>query len=497
MIVALRHPFLWLAVTDHGALAKCPPRERYKQAALGGFVLSSSGLAGFGAFGTASEVGVPLAISLIAGLSIAAVVMNFDRYVIASVKRQETWWKTLLGISPRLLFSVAAGQVVTMTVLISLFGSTISSRVAADRQEALNGAQQLLAKQRAPLEALVHKRNELEAEVTEVDHGEALEADPEYASLSARLRTLDREAGEAETVALCELDGTCGSGDVGPGLNYKAKRERADRLKAEAEALKGQLASLAKSLSAEEAASGRTRARYDRSQIDELEGEIKRDQKRLGAQEGTLVSVTRKYDGPLARWDALGEVAHEHPSMATFKFWLWLTLLLLDTSPALMKALQLVGRMGAYEEAIEEADRVAVGKLEGGRRQEELNRDQGRADSERKRDAQEEISDYEIAKVVETAKHRIDLQAATERATDAHLDAGQRARNLRDIEELDTWIEPFRSEMNEQRYERWRQDLAAERDSETPWANPAADDPFSKAVDEVFRKNGEHRPAAD
>lgn len=490
MITPLRHPFLWLAATDQRRLEECPPRERFKQATLGGFVLSSSLLATCGTFGTASEVGVPRGVSVIAGLVVGAIIMNFDRYVLAATKRQATWWGTLLSVSPRLLFAIAAGQVVTMSVLIFLFSSTISRQVATDRQEALNDARQLIDKQREPLDALVSKRNELENEVTEVVHGEVLKTDPEYASLSRRLQKVRVEARKAESAALCEADGTCGSGHAGFGSNYAAKKRRADQLSDEARALEARLSSLSSSVKSEEAASDQARDQYGRSQIAELNRQIKPAQKRVHQQEEVLVSVTRKYDGPLARWDALGELAREHPSMGTFKFWLWLTLLLLDTSPALMKTIQLLGRMGPYEQAIEEGDREAIDKIEGGRDESDLDRDQAAAASKRKRKAREEVSRYETAKLTETAKHRIDLEAATEQATDQRLDEGQRARNLRDVEELDSWIEPYARQLNRRRLEEWRQKLAdEEKGSKSPWADPD-DDPFAQTVNEMFNENG-------
>lgn len=492
MITPLRHPFYWLSATDQAALEKkCPPRERYKQATLGGFVLSSSLLATCGTFGTASEVGVPRAVAVIAGLVVGAIVMNFDRYVIAAAKRQETWWGTLLSVAPRLLFAIAAGQVVTMSVLIFLFSSTISSRVATDRQEALNDAQQLIEKQKEPLNDLVRKRSELEGEVTEVVHGQALKADPEYASLSRRLQKVRAQAGKAESAALCEADGTCGSHHAGFGSNYVAKKRRADQLSSEARALEARLSSLAGSVKSEEHAFAHARDQYGRSQIAELNSEIKDAKKQVHRQEAMLLTVTQKYDGPLARWDALGELAHEHPSMGTFKFWLWLTLLLLDTSPALMKTIQLLGRMGPYEHAIEEGDREAIDKLKGGRDQDDRDRDQAAAAAARKRKTREEISKYETAKLTETAKHRIDLEAATQQATDERLDEGQRARNLRDVEELDSWIEPYARELNHRRYEKWRQEFAeAEEDSKSPWAEPDDDDPFAQTVNEMFNGNG-------
>jgi hypothetical protein len=489
MIGPLLHPFLWLAVTDPGALAKCPPRERYKQATLGGFVLSSAALAGIGAFGTTTEVGVPLAVALVAGMAIGILVMNFDRYVIASAKRQDTWWQTLLNVSPRLLFSVAAGQVVVIAVLISIFSSTIGSRVATDRQEALNAAQRLIDRQQAPLETLIDEREEAEADVTEVNHGQALEADPRYGSLSSRLQTVEKEAAAAQKAALCELDGTCGSGRAGAGPDYVAKRDRAAALNAEATSLKRQLKALAKSVTAEESASRKGRADYARSRIGELNRDIKHEQGRLDKQEAALVDVTRKYDGPLARWDALGEVAQEHPSMRTFKFWLWLALLLLDMSPALMKTLQLIGRMGPYEIAVEEADREAAEKLEAERRQGKLDRDRIGVDTERERQAKEQIKEYEAEKEVETAKHRIDLQAATDRATDELLDDGQRLRNRRDVEELDSWIEPWARKMNRRRYEEWIQSL--EDRGESPWGDA---DEFHDTVNKMFGENGAGAP---
>ncbi len=489
------HPLYWLSATDREALAKCPRSSHYKQATLGGFVLTSAALAALGTYGTASEVGVARPVSILAGLAAGAVVMNFDRYVIASMKRQDTWLATILGAAPRILFALAAGQVVTMVALIFIFGATISSRVATDRQHAIDQARHLILKQRAPLEKLIDERDELEEEVTEVGRGGALAADPRYAMLAHRLQKAQAEQRKAETAALCEMDGTCGSGHVGPGPFYKAKEERAQLLAAEADKLKRQLAGLTRSLAADEASSDRSRDKFDNGLIAELDGKIRAEEKELGAQRTDLVSVTAKYDGPLARWDALGEVAHDHPSMATFRFWLWLTLLLLDTSPALMKTIQLLGRMGPYEEMLEERDRETVAGFDQKRAQEEAERDLAEDAARRQRENEEAIDRYKAEKSLETAKHRIDLETETTKEMDRRIDDGQRARNLRDIEEMDSWIEPVARDLNRRRRDEWlKQILEAERKNNTPWGDGDLGSTFEEAVDGLIGRNGHGPP---
>lgn len=500
MTTFLRHPLLWMAVTDHEALAACPPRERHKQATLGGFVISSSMLAAIGTFGTAREVGVPLGVAIPAALVVGVMIMNFDRHVLASVKRQESPWKTLLSISPRLLFAVAAGQVVTMAVLIFLFAGTIGARVATDRQNALNAAQALIDTQKAPISKLVAKQNALEAAITNVDPGKVLDKSPEYQMLLHRQQAAQARANAAETAALCELDGTCGSRHTGAGPYYAVKKQRANQLSAQATALGAQLASLAKSLLGQEASAKQARDTYARTQIAELGSEIRQARKRLRAQEATLVGVTKKYDSPLARWDALGELAHDHPSMRSFKFWLWLTLLLLDTSPALMKTAQLLGRIGPYEQAVEEAERRAVADFEDQRIEDDAKRELAVEAVERKKRTQTEVADYATGKAAETAKHRIDLQAATEREADRVLDEGQRARNLRDIEEWNSWLEPHARDANRQRFDEWKQQLAdAQNDATAPlWADPGGDgNDFSTVVRGLFGQNGRNSPASN
>jgi Domain of unknown function (DUF4407) len=488
VITPFRNPLLWLACTDHDALVLCPRRERFKQATLGGFVLSSSMLAAVGTFGTARELKVALSLAVVAALFAGLLIMNFDRHVVAALKRQDRAWKTLLNASPRLLFALAAGQVITMVLLIFLFSGTISARVATDRQRALNRAQALLDTQKTSINSLVSKQNALESELTDVSPGKVLETDPEYQMLLHQMQELQGKADAARSATLCELDGTCGTRHAGAGPDYVEKKKVSDHLNAQVAVLTAKLERLSHSLLAQEKSSKSTRDAYDRTRITELRREIQQARKRVSAQEKTLIGVTRRYDGPLARWDALNELAHDHASMKSFKFWLWMSLLLLDTSPALMKTMQLLGRVGTYEQAVEELERRAVDHFDDDRLEAEFDKTIAAEARDRRKQAQREIVEYEATKTVETAKHRIDLAAATEQEANRRLDEGQRARNHRDIEEWDKWLEPIAEKMNEHRFEEWVQELESQERTtgESLWADPATGGNFVAVVRGLF-----------
>ena len=290
------------------------------------------------------------------------------------------------------------------------------------------------------------------------------------------------------------MDGTCGSRHAGAGPDYHAKKALADSLTGQVNALKGQMSALATTLLAQEASATTARHAFLRPQLAPIEAELSQARHRKALQGKELTSVTAGYDGPLARWDALGELAREHPAMRSFKFWFWLTLMFLDTSPALMKVMQLMGRKSAYEQAVDALELRAVKGFAIERDESEFEAEITAETRKQRRQSLIEIADLEAKKTVEVAKDRIDRETATEKEANRLLDDGQRARNLRDVDQWNEWLDPVALAFNTHRWEQWLDDLAAKQRSSSAagWSGSNGQD-FADELSQMLKTSGANK----
>ncbi len=105
--------FLWLGCADESILDRCPRAERMRAAATGATVLVVAVLAALSAIVTAHQflhVAVPGAVLLGAGWGTS--IMALDRWLILSIRRQPTGWRTLALALPRVAVAVVAGLVI-------------------------------------------------------------------------------------------------------------------------------------------------------------------------------------------------------------------------------------------------------------------------------------------------------------------------------------------------------------------------------------------------
>src|SRR4051794_16613517 len=105
--------FFWLGGGDEEVVAECP-NERTRICALGGTVLVTSLLAMVA--GTASSrdwLHTPLVLSLPAGVFWGLAIMNLDRWLLLTIRRQATPSGTLLLALPRLGLALIVGLVIS------------------------------------------------------------------------------------------------------------------------------------------------------------------------------------------------------------------------------------------------------------------------------------------------------------------------------------------------------------------------------------------------
>lgn len=354
---------LWLSGVDRDVLSHCE-RERNKFVAMGGTVLTTATLAFFAATFTIHEfLHAPLFFALLLGLGWAFAIMNLDRWLLISIRRQSSPGKTIAMAIPRLILAILIGAVIAHPLVLRVFEKEIEAQANRDKNNALEQGEEDLRHQYGSIPVLKSEAEELRHNLAAVDNGQGVEEAPEYREALGELHHLEKKEASAQRAALCELDSRCGSKEEGPGLIYQEKKARADGFSSEVAAQREKVAAIRQRLQVREAnQAGFTRRTSQRGL------------RRIENQESTLVEkrdharevLEEKYDHPIGLLDrvvALDNLTFSQPEMLTIEILLFLFILAIDTMPALAKVLMSLGKPSLYEivqKELEEADAVAL-----------------------------------------------------------------------------------------------------------------------------------------
>jgi hypothetical protein len=354
---------LWLSGADRDVLRHCE-RERGKLIAMGGTVATTSILAAIAATFTIHQfLHAPLPVALILGVGWGVAIMNLDRWLLMSIRRQETAAKTILMAVPRLVLALLIGMVIAEPLVLRVFEPEVTAQALRDKQQERAEGRQEIKEQYASVSSLKARQDEVQAEVTGVNNGSAAVGSPAYREANANYRRLEAKAAKARHAAACERDGRCGSDKAGAGPAYSEKDAIAERLEGEADAAKAHMESLQANLLAQEGRQaehvhrlGRNELERVRSQLRELRGQREDDVKKL--REAYAAPI-----GLLDRVEALSHLSEEHPSMLFIRLLLFFFILAIDTMPALAKLLMSLGKPSLYEQvqlALEASDADAI-----------------------------------------------------------------------------------------------------------------------------------------
>lgn len=354
---------LWLSGVDRDALSHCE-RERNKFIAMGGTVLTTAGLAFLAATFTIHEfLHAPLFFALLLGIAWAFAIMNLDRWLLISIRRQETRGKTIALAIPRVLLAILIGAVIAHPLVLQVFNKEIEAQANRDRNAALEKGEEDLRRQYAEIPTLNNEAEELRSGLTSVDNGQALEEAPEFREAMSELRRLEKKEGNAEHAALCEYDGRCGSKEEGAGPIYQAKKEAAGELQAEVLAQREHVAAIRSRLLDQESNQAESARRFSQRGLRRIESQEsglvkKRDKAREELEEKYKARI-----GLLDRVVALDNLTFSQPEMLTIEILLFLFILAIDSMPAIVKVLMSLGKPSLYEivqAELEEADTVAL-----------------------------------------------------------------------------------------------------------------------------------------
>ncbi len=187
MIASMRRTMLWLSAADREVLERCPG-EQTRFVAAGGAVLTTTAmamLAGYFMAHTLLHIGIVG--SLIFGAGWALAIMNLERYVQSSIRRQRTWQLTLLMATPRVMLAILLGLVISNPLLLKIFQGEIKATIQVDKNAQLASARAALNRQFATVPKLQTKESTLETKLnTPYAPGAVLNDSSEYRTLARR-----------------------------------------------------------------------------------------------------------------------------------------------------------------------------------------------------------------------------------------------------------------------------------------------------------------------
>jgi hypothetical protein len=217
-----------LAGAQPDVLAKAHT-ERVKQAAMGGVLLTTAGMAGVSAaFALATAVRAPLIAAAVAGLLWAVVIFNLDRMLVVSMTRHGGWWRNVATVLPRVALAVVIGAVISVPLVLQIFQPEIDAELKRLHVENNIAAKAELERQFAEIPDL-QKRVDQQQAVASGNAQAAVDADADVLAAQKQVDSAQTAYNTAADAAQCELVGSCGTGQPGVGEAYRQAKQRAEQ----------------------------------------------------------------------------------------------------------------------------------------------------------------------------------------------------------------------------------------------------------------------------
>ena len=354
----MRSLLLWLSGANREVLDRCPT-EATKFVSVGGAVLTTAVLAAAAATTTLGAfLGLPWQLAVVVGLAWGVAILNLDRWLVASTRRQDTWTKNIAIAFPRLLLAFVIGLVIAEPLVLGVFGSEVNARAVELRHDQQASQRAKLEEQYARVTDLQKQKRDLEKELSGLAAGSLVARNPRYQALTKEVTGLRTAFEKAEADVICEIDGTCGSKKIGHGPAWKEKQDKLSRARAALAAKEAELTKLRAELSKAESGS---LARTREEQEIELAAVVKDLAEEQEAYDTAVTSSTKALDvndiGLLDRIDALSRLAEERPPLNAAHWVLRLFILALDSLPVLVKLFMSLGKPSLYDRKLEDFEK--------------------------------------------------------------------------------------------------------------------------------------------
>lgn len=357
-----------MSAADQTVLERCPT-ERRKFALTGGLVITAATVAALAATVTLHDfLHVPLAVAVLLALFWGAAIMNIDRWLLVSIRRQRSRLLTIAMALPRLFLAVVVGLFVAQPLVLRAFQNEIDRQATRDKGEELKAANTQLAARYQNLRALLSQKAILQQTVTRVATGEDVVQNRHYQELTKELKALEGGARKAENGATCELAGTCGTHKFGAGPAFHRDQEVEEKRARPVEEKKRERVELMKELTSQEEHSWHDQRELAEQRLPLVNKEVHRLEADKVAEERQSRAEAKERPGLLDRVEALDRLSSRKPAIRYRELLIWLVVLAFDTLPAFAKTLMSLGRPSLYEQAQDEIEEDALDAVRAERR---------------------------------------------------------------------------------------------------------------------------------
>lgn len=305
----LKKFFLLCSGVDLKLIDTCSNGEQNKYAGIGATVFFTAVMATLAASYGLYTVFDNIYTSIFFGLIWGLLIFNLDRFIVSTIKKNDSKWRELWQATPRIILAMIIAMVISKPLELKIFEKEINQVLLTEKNQMTLDNKEQIAKQ----------------------------YEPEIATLQNGIKVLKEEIANKEIEVnnlyetyISEAEGRKGTLLVGKGPVYKEKRDKHDA------ALK-QLALLRKE-------------NTDKIKANELAIEkLRTDQKSAEINSQPIIS---NFDGFMARVNALGKLPYL-PSLFIF-----LLFLAIETAPIFAK---LVSPKGEYDYKLEDEETAIKG----------------------------------------------------------------------------------------------------------------------------------------
>lgn len=297
--------FFWFCSGAYPDLLKKCPSESNKYIGVGGTVLFT-GIFAFISGGYAIYmVFQSWALFLIFGVLWGAMIFNLDRFIVASIRKENRFWKEFKMAVPRILLAVILALVISKPLELKIFEPEIKSELIILEQKLFKEQEEAL------MERFLPERTALEADI---------------ATLKREIVEKTRQRDALILIAQQEADGTGGSGRRNLGPIYKAKKADADSAALELERVEQKNGVLIDNKM-------NALASLDSLRKAEIAG-FERE----------------RYDGLAARLEALSSITAQNAAIRLANIFIILLFIAIETAPIFVK---LISHKGPYDELLQ------------------------------------------------------------------------------------------------------------------------------------------------
>ncbi|WP_159951920.1 DUF4407 domain-containing protein [Polaribacter septentrionalilitoris] len=300
----LKKFFITCSGVDINIIANCSNGEQNKYVGIGATVFFTAVMANIAGSYALFTVFDNLYAAIFFGLIWGMLIFNLDRFIVSTIKKQDSKWKEFLQASPRIVLAVIIAIVISKPLELKLFEKEINQVLLTEKnQMTLDNKTQI-----------------------------AQQFSPEIAKINTEINALKNEITQKETTTnalyetyIAEAEGRKGTKLLGKGPVYKEKRAKHDAALAELNQLKKDNAKKIKNKELAIAS-------------------LLKNQKLIETKTQPIIT---NFDGLMARINALGKL----PWLPSF--FIFLLFLAIETSPIFAK---LIAPKGEYDFKLEDKE---------------------------------------------------------------------------------------------------------------------------------------------